>query len=304
MARPRKPAAADSRPDTMLSGDIVVKGKPKFYEERTRYAIVEAIVPSKDPNKVFIFKGVLDHPTDGTAYSVKGYMEYDETRKSHYFKIKHSELKEQTSPQGWVEYLLREGPNLGDVRAQQLVAKFGNQVVQILANDPDQAMAIEGLTPARLQELTNWAKEELLLADTKKMLYGLGFTPGIVRRLIVQFGRDTTRIIKSDPFQTMDIEGIGFITASKIAEAVGCSRTNPRRVKCGIIHVMREHADEGHTCIIWDRLVEKAQRLLGVGRDLVIAMTKELITEEKLCTQRSNPRKFAKNPHLFPAPVQ
>lgn len=286
----------------MLEGDIVIAPRGvKFYNEETRYAIVFAVAPAKDPNRQITFKGVLDHPTDGASYHVKGYMEFDFSRQSHYFKIRHSEPKEHKTSEGWAEYLMREGPNVGDHRAKELVTLFGDQVIHVLANDPDKALSIQGLSADRLKELSEWAQEEILLADTKKMLYALGITPGLVRRLVMKYGRSTTKVVKTDPFLTMEVDGIGFATASKIGEAVGCTADNPRRIKCGIIHTMKEHAENGHTCIVWDRLVEKAQKLLGVAREKIILSVKELIAESLLCTQRSDPRPFAKNHELFPS---
>ena len=285
----------------MLSCTIIVK-KRIFFNDQTHYAIVKAISADKANSKEVTFKGVLDNCTEGAKYAVKGYMEKDFSRPTEpYFKVKHAEFQEQTSTEGWVEYLLREGPNLGDIRAKELVGLFGSNVVQVLANEPDKAASsIKGLNPERLKELSEWAREELLLSDTKKLLYSLQFTPGVVRKLVMKFGRKTTQVIKSDPFLTTEVDGIGFITASKIAEKVGCPATDPRRIRCGILHVMETHAEEGHICIYGDTLIFKAQKLLGVSRELITQVIKELIDKQTLCTNRTNPRPFAKNPDLFP----
>jgi len=279
-----------------------------MHNPQSRYAIVKAVNPDKPPEQreEKVFKGTLDYPKEGGRFKVKFVQEYDATRKEHYFKIRHSELDfKQQSESGLVEYLTREGPNLGDKRARELVQAFGSETIDTLAFHKEKVLEkrkeghFDGLTEARLEELSEWAQAEKNVEKMKQTFYSLGLTPSLVSRLIGHFGHQSPAILKNDPFRFNEVDGVGFATAWKIAKAAGCPVEDPNRIRHGILYVLSEYESEGHCCMEQKDLVYKAQQLLEVSQSLVEQHLKSLLDDLKLCSSETNLQSLSQVPELF-----
>ena len=286
-----------------------------MHNKDTSYSIVKGFNPDKKPEeqKIWIFKGNLENPKPGMRYTVKFVKEFDASRASeenegHYFKIRQSEMNVAgQESKGIIEYLLREAPNLGEKRARELVEAFGKETIDVLASRSAEVMALkgtqpglfDGLTEARLKELSDWAVAEKTVEETKKILYGLGLTPGIVRNLISHFKSEVTKILKTDPFRFMEVDNIGFKTAWLIAKAAGCPKDDPNRIRCGIMHMLSEQEAEGHSCTEEEDLIYASQQLLDIPKALVKKYLDELLESGKLCSHKTNPQPFSKHPELF-----
>ncbi|MBI3722409.1 AAA family ATPase, partial [bacterium] len=78
------------------------------------------------------------------------------------------------------------------------------------------------------------------------------------------------------------MDGIGFLTADRIARATGIPRDAAVRARAGLIHVLRESAEShGDTFLPQDELRERAAKLLGVDSEDASARAKlDLAFEE------------------------
>ena len=66
-------------------------------------------------------------------------------------------------------------------------------------------------------------------------------------KIYKKYGGNLVAIIQKNPYQlTIDIEGIGFLTADRIAREVGIAEDSPERIKAAIIHVIKEASAQGH----------------------------------------------------------
>lgn len=280
-----------------------------FYKAASQYAILKCVNhrKPKDQQVEFVSKGkFFSMPKKGDVYKVRGRMERDEDRKEDYFNVIWSELKlEEQTTQGMIEYLRREGPNVGDIRARELVDNFGSSVLMVLANEPQKVMerkgngCFDGLTQERLDQLSIWARDQLRVADAKQKLYSLNVGPATVSKIIVFFGTKIIEVLANDPFRLMQIDGIAFLTADKIASANGCKPDNPGRIKNGILFTMQECEKDGHSCMTYEDLIEKSQKLLGVSKTAVTEQCALLLESEELCTSAVQPQKYSRLPHLF-----
>lgn len=294
------PPAADP---TVRKGKIVIK-KINYHRPENGYSIVQAIAPEGTSQEPFTYKGTFEGLVLGATYEVEVTLEKSKPPYgNNYLKVhKSTPISHEMSPEGMVTYLCREGPQLGDVRAKELVDKLGSKVVEILANNPSYVAGVLPSIPKdRLEQLHVWAKDELLLSQVKAKLYEWKFTPGLITKIIMAYGRNTVEVLKKDPYRITDIKGIGWKLASKVGDAVGCSPTDKRRLQAGVLFLMEEIQQEGSVCCPADKLLRKAEELLGVGRDALVQAIKDLVTEEKLCTQHTEAKRFAKNKSLFDA---
>jgi len=61
--------------------------------------------------------------------------------------------------------------------------------------------------------------------------------------------RNRLRVLEENPYRlAMDVAGIGFLTADKIAGKLGFAPDSPLRAEAGLFYALQQAADDGHVC--------------------------------------------------------
>lgn len=167
---------------------------------------------------------------------------------------------------------------IGPVYAKKLVARFRENVFDVIENDPDQLQTITGIGPKRAQAIiAGWA-EQRAVREIMIFLHthGVGTSRGV--RIFKTYGADAVRVISDDPYRlARDIRGIGFRTADAIAMKLGIEKTAMIRARAGISFALTEALDEGHCGLPLNELVPLATKLLEIPEPIVeTALTAEL----------------------------
>jgi len=93
-------------------------------------------------------------------------------------------------------------------------------------------------------------------------LLELDITFNMAEKLIDRYGDRALEVLRRNPYQAEeDIGGIGFKRADAIALRVGLQLNSPFRIEAGILHAIREAANQGH-CFLTDSQLIQATRLL------------------------------------------
>jgi exodeoxyribonuclease V alpha subunit len=93
-------------------------------------------------------------------------------------------------------------------------------------------------------------------------------------------------IAQEDPYRlAREVPGVGFKTADDIAARLGFAADSPGRIHAGIVHCLRERADEGDVCLPFHRLVQEAQALLQTDRRVVSAALRAMDGEGELVVE-------------------
>ena len=76
-------------------------------------------------------------------------------------------------------------------------------------------------------------------------------------KIFNNYGNDTISIVKNNPYKLVeDIDGIGFLTADKIAKSMGISTNSIFRIRAGYLHTMSEASEKnGNTFLYKDLLI-------------------------------------------------
>ena len=95
-------------------------------------------------------------------------------------------------------------------------------------------------------------------------LQGYGVSPAFAARIYKRYGAAAIARVRENPYRlAFDVWGIGFLSADKLAAALGIARDAPSRVDAGVRHVLDEAAGNGHVFVPRARL---AQRGGGAAR--------------------------------------
>ena len=125
-------------------------------------------------------------------------------------------------------------------------------------------------------------------------LQGHGVSPAYSAKIYKHYGKDSIAVVKENPYRlARDMYGISFITADKIAQHIGIDPNSLIRAKAGLIYVLNQLTDEGHTHYPQTELTQKAREILKVDKKVIRMAIAELSREKKvflesLDTERSD----------------
>jgi exodeoxyribonuclease V alpha subunit len=160
---------------------------------------------------------------------------------------------------------------IGKVMASRLVASFGAATLEVIDHHPERLVEVEGIGPKRSAEIRRAWAEQREVKEVMIFLQSHGISTAYAVKIYRSYGAHAAELVGQNPYRlAMDIRGIGFATADKIAAALGVSRTAPQRIEAGALHVLEEAADRGHLFLPRAQLVEEAEKLLAVEAPLVM----------------------------------
>ena len=161
-------------------------------------------------------------------------------------------------------------PGIGPALAHRIVSIFGTETFSVLDNSPEKLASVPGLGLRKIGDLRKaWASHRNE-ATVMVLLQSHGLSPSLARRVLRQYGEQTARIVQAYPYRlAMDIWGVGFKTADRIARAFGIAPDHPERIMAGLLHKLRAICDDGHCWVERSALVEATTEELSIAADLV-----------------------------------
>ncbi|MCF6147302.1 MAG: hypothetical protein E3K37_01445 [Candidatus Kuenenia sp.] len=172
-------------------------------------------------------------------------------------------------------YLIDNAKWIGFQIAKKLTDAYGEDTLEVCKNEPERvAREISGITEARAREISamllqNQVNEELQL-QLKTIFQGVQVNRRVVANIISLYGQDAVVRTKENPYALIgNVEGVGFLTADRIAINVGYAKDGEARIKAGIRHILKEAGVSGHTCLPIEALIEQSASLLGLSTDSI-----------------------------------
>ncbi|MCE5189761.1 MAG: ATP-dependent RecD-like DNA helicase [Eubacteriales bacterium] len=155
---------------------------------------------------------------------------------------------------------------IGPATARAIVASFGMDTLRILDEDPLRLSEISGIGAKRRDMILASYTENRMMRDILLALEPYGITVNQAYKLYKIYGELCLTRIEENPYQIIqDVDGIGFVTADKIAQNVsGFSFDSESRLRAGLLYALSLAANEyGHTYLPRASLLNYASKLLG-----------------------------------------
>ena len=160
------------------------------------------------------------------------------------------------------------GPSL----ARAIVSVFGIDTLNVLDNDPDAILQVPGIGAKKASIILESYRANTQLRNVLIALEPYGVTVNQAGKIIQAYGDLCLAKIQENPYQLIeDIDGIGFLTADKIAQNVaGFESDSLSRLIAGIRYVLERARDEqGSTFLPRPMLLSSVQRLLGTDAEML-----------------------------------
>ncbi|MDI3342364.1 MULTISPECIES: ATP-dependent RecD-like DNA helicase [Streptomyces] len=170
------------------------------------------------------------------------------------------------------------GPRIAD----RITEHFGVDTLDVIETDAKRLVEVPGLGPKRTKMIAAAWEEQKAIKEVMVFLQGVGVTTSIAVRIYKKYADASISVVRNQPYRlAADVWGIGFLTADRIAQAVGIPHDSPDRVKAGLQYALSQSSDQGHVYLPEDRLIADAVKLLQVDTGLVIDCLGELAADEE-----------------------
>jgi exodeoxyribonuclease V alpha subunit len=166
-----------------------------------------------------------------------------------------------------IERYLASGliPGVGPALAKRIVQKFELATLDVLDRAPERLSEVTGLGRKRVDEIKqSWAAQRAL-SGVLVLLSTHGASHALSLRIWKHYGDRAASIVQRSPYRlALDVRGVGFKTADRLAASLGISRDHPERCQAGVVHVLGELSESGHVYAERSALVEATSGLLEV----------------------------------------
>jgi exodeoxyribonuclease V alpha subunit len=255
----------------------------------TIQAVLSYLIYQKDTFVIADFSGTtalgnLSEPHAGLEYKLTGEWS-DNRRYGRQFQFNLAEAIIPQDEEGIFHYLVRIGKWVGPIVARKIIELYGEKTLVILKNDPLQvAREVRGITSTRALELQASLKkresDEAILVQLWEIFSGIeGVNKSFPEKIRQVYGPESITVVKTRPYSLMDISGIGFQSADKIALRIGIEPTSPQRIDAAIRYVLGDQiATRGNTWATIENVVWGVASLLSVPDQLVIERIIDLIS--------------------------
>lgn len=159
---------------------------------------------------------------------------------------------------------------IGDHYADLIVDKFGEDTIDILDFDPGRLKEIPGIGATRIKRIVKSWQEHKEIKDVCLFLQSIGAGTAIATKIYDKYGKKSIQTIKDNPYILADeVDGVGFLTADKIALNLGIKVTDSKRIQSGVMFTLKTATQNGDVYSPEEKLTEDAANLLNVDKSLV-----------------------------------
>ncbi len=201
-----------------------------------------------------------------------------------------AELLNSTAPttKAGIEKYLGSGmvKGIGPIYAAKMVAKFSEQIFDVIETQSARLEEIDGIGPKRRTRIKEaWAAQKVI-RSIMVFLHSQGVSTSRAVRIYKTYGENAVEIVQKNPYAlAKDIHGIGFKTADQIAQKIGIPHDSLIRACAGLNHVLLEATGNGHCALPLEFLAEEAGKLLLVEDKIVRAALEKTMADRDLVSE-------------------
>ncbi|MCL5126691.1 MAG: ATP-dependent RecD-like DNA helicase [Deltaproteobacteria bacterium] len=250
-----------------------------FHNEMNGYTILRLKV--KGDRDLVTLVGNLMAPTPGQVISATGEWVTHPQFGEQFRVIQYKTLTPATVT--GIEKYLGSGlvKGIGPVMAKRIVNLFGEKTLVVIEEQSDRLYEVEGIGEKRLRMIRGAWEDQKQIREVMVFLQSHDVSAGYAAKIYKQYGNRSIEVVKNNPYRlAMDIFGIGFVTADKIAEKLGVEKDAPLRMEAGVIYILNQLAEDGHVYYPLSPLLDKCAEILKVNKENVVNAL-ETLSKEK-----------------------
>ena len=235
-APPGKAGERSAAAEVAVEGEVAVV---TYENSDSGFRVVKIDVPGRHDRLTVV--GLFPRVTVGSAVRVRGRLEVNREHGEQLRATSVTQLAPTTL--AGIEKYLGSGliKGIGGVTAQRIVKHFGFETLKVLEETPDRLREVPGLGRARAEQLVTSWNEQRALRDVMVFLQAHGASVHLASRIFKRYGPKAISIVSTDPYRlAIDVWGIGFRTADRIASEMGIAKDSPQRMQAALLQALRD----------------------------------------------------------------
>ena len=191
---------------------------------------------------------------------------------------------------------------VGPKMAKRLVRAFGEDVFDVIENEPERLVEVPGIGPKRAKSLSEGFRDQKAVRDIMVFLQTHGLGSARAARIYKAYGADAATLLTDDPYRlARDIRGIGFRIADGIGASLGKDREGLPRARAGLGYTLEQARGAGHCGLPRNELLEQAQELLKIPEEILTTALSDELNAGRLAVTRLNGEEAVFLPPLLSA---
>ncbi len=249
----------------MAASEVAIEGEVErvtFENAETGFRVVKVAVDGRKDRLAIV--GTFPRVAVGARVRARGTIELDSRHGEQLRAISVTELAPTTLV--GIEKYLGSGliKGIGEVTAKRIVETFALDTLRVLDEQPQRLREVPGLGRTRADSLVAAWQEQRAIRDVMVFLQAHGASPMLATRIYKRYGAKAVSIVSGDPYRlAIDVWGIGFRTADRIAASMGIARDSGVRMQAALLQALRDATDSGHCYVVAEDLAARAARLLA-----------------------------------------
>ncbi|NVF11947.1 ATP-dependent RecD-like DNA helicase [Anaerococcus sp. AGMB00486] len=186
--------------------------------------------------------------------------------------VKEARLKKPSGKKAIINFLSNGSiESIGKKTAELIYDKFKDESIDIVFNNPDKLLSINGIGKKKLQKIKDSSEAARESREVLLYLQSLDISYNLSNKIYKNYGDDTISLIKTNPYKlSEDIRGIGFLMADKIALNMKMERDSDFRISAAINYILKNDADMSGNCtMLLEKLIDDVYELIKVDKDII-----------------------------------
>jgi len=178
---------------------------------------------------------------------------------------------------------------IGQSTAKKLVTEFGEQTLDILANEPHRVAEIKGFSTNKAKSISEQLCQLTGMRDVIVYLGKYGVVPRDAISIFKSYGVNAIKIIEENPYVLCSPDfNIPFAAADLIAQKLSVSIDSRFRMHAGLMYVLLHNRNNGHTYLPKKRLIETTGSFLNEEDECCEKVLDEMIEKNEVVEEKVN----------------
>lgn len=263
-----------------------------IYENRdTGYSVFEV----RSGDSYIVVTGTVGEICIGQTVEAYGRMEVHPSH-GEQFKAQTCNIALPTQQEGVLAYLSSGAlPYVGPATAKKLVALFGDETLEVIAQQPQLLTQIKGITDQKAMAISAEFRRMFGVQEVVAWLGRYQIPPARAVEVFRHYGPHTLQMLMDNPYLLCgEPLNLKFSLADQIAAEQKMDPDDSLRVTAGALYALRYNANQGHTCIPRQRLVESTASFIRLEPEQVDRQVEAMLETQELCR-----REFEGTEYLF-----
>ena len=175
---------------------------------------------------------------------------------------------------------------IGEKTAKLIVDTFGVDTLAIMEHRPDELSCVRGISPKKAEAIGERYGEVKQMQKSVGFLQRFDISLNLAIKIFNHYKDKTIETVQQNPYKLIEaVDGVGFVTADKMAKDLGIAYSGKFRVRAGAVYCLKTAVEsDGHTCLPIDNLFALTMRLLRITKEKLEPIFNGVI--EDLCVDK------------------